>query len=118
MILEHDQDPLNEELRVDRHFAKDFQVKIHKLTKRYVRNYKAVNTLSFGLLPGECFALLGVTGAGKTSTFKCITGEELAEKGSMHICGYDVNTSKGWETARTLMGYCPQFDALFDGLTV
>ena len=32
----------------------------------------AVNKLSFGLDYGDCFALLGVTGAGKTTTFKCL----------------------------------------------
>jgi ABC-type multidrug transport system ATPase subunit len=37
----------------------------------------AVERLTFGLEKGECFALLGVNGAGKSTTFKILTaGEE------------------------------------------
>ena len=48
---------------------------ISKLSKQYVLGQRAVDNLSFSLEFGECFALLGVTGAGKTTTFKCLTGE-------------------------------------------
>jgi len=34
-----------------------------------------VKNLSFGLQHGECFALLGVNGAGKSTTFKALVGE-------------------------------------------
>lgn len=67
---------------------------------------------------GECFALLGVTGAGKTTTFKCLTGHEKPTSGDVHINGFDVTTTNGFENARRLIGYCPQFDAIFEGLTV
>ena len=66
---------------------------------------KAVDNLTFGLEPGECFALLGVTGAGKTTTFKCLTGEITPDSGSIHL-------------GKQLIGYCPQFDALFEVCTV
>ena len=35
----------------------------------------AVSNLSFGLNNGECFALLGVNGAGKSTTFKSLVHE-------------------------------------------
>lgn len=35
----------------------------------------AVSNLSFALNAGECFALLGVNGAGKSTTFKSLTNE-------------------------------------------
>ena len=45
------------------------------LSKKYSRKGKlAVDHLSFGVKSGECFGLLGVNGAGKTSTFKMLTG--------------------------------------------
>jgi len=36
----------------------------------------AVKGVSFGVRAGEVFALLGVSGAGKTSIFNMILGEE------------------------------------------
>ena len=67
---------------------------------------------------GECFALLGVTGAGKTSTFKCLTGEITPDEGLLQMGGYNVRTRAGFNEARCLIGYCPQFDAIFEHLTV
>jgi ABC-type oligopeptide transport system ATPase subunit len=65
-----DEDPLLEETRVKR-LAKA-AVKVESLTKAYDPFHKAVDNLSFALDYGECFALLGITGAGKTTTFKCL----------------------------------------------
>jgi len=66
-----------------------------------------VKKVSFGLEYGECFALLGVSGAGKTTTFKCLTGEEIPTTGDVRINGYDVTTREGFDNARRLIGYCP-----------
>ena len=77
-----------------------------------------MDNLSFSLGYGECFALLGVTGAGKSSTFKCLTGEEQPDEGHLFMGGEDVRTRIGFNKARCLIGYCPQFDALYDNLTV
>ena len=41
----------------------------------------AVKGTSFGVGEGECFALLGVNGAGKSTTFNCITGYDVASGG-------------------------------------
>jgi ABC-type multidrug transport system ATPase subunit len=98
--------------------AKDLAIKVENLTKQYSPAAKAVNDLSFGLEVGEVFALLGITGAGKTSTFKCLTGEETSDCGSLFLGGHDVKTAFGQNQARCLIGYCPQFDAIFEGITV
>ena len=52
---------------------------------------RAVERLSFGLSRGECFALLGVNGAGKSTTFKCLTAEEEPTSGSIKVQGMDMN---------------------------
>ena len=55
-------------------------LRVTDLSKKYSRKAKlAVDHLSFGVKPGECFGLLGVNGAGKTSTFKMLTGIILIE---------------------------------------
>lgn len=47
----------------------------------------AVDRLCLGVRPGECFGLLGVNGAGKTSTFKMLTGDECTSGGEAFIDG-------------------------------
>jgi ATP-binding cassette, subfamily A (ABC1), member 3 len=76
----------------------------------------AVSNLNFGLNSGECFALLGVNGAGKSTTFKSLTHEVLPTGGQIKIGGYDLN--KDFEKARKLIGYCPQPNLVFDTMTV
>lgn len=52
--------------------------------------FLAVEKLSFGLSVGECFCLLGVNGAGKSTTFKSLTGEVKPTSGKIKIQGYDI----------------------------
>lgn len=54
--------------------TKNTPVKVSHI-KKFFGSKLAVKNVSFGLEFGECFALLGVSGAGKTTCFKCLTGE-------------------------------------------
>lgn len=76
----------------------------------------AVENVSFGLEYGECFAILGADGAGKTTTFKCMTSELLPTDGLIQIEGYNICTE--FSKARKLIGYCPQDNSIFALLTV
>mgnify|MGYP000344823253 CR=1 FL=1 len=51
---------------------------------------KAVKQASFGLDYGECFALLGVNGAGKSTTFKSLTRDITPTTGEITIQGFDI----------------------------
>ncbi len=62
--------------------------------------------------------MLGITGAGKTTTFKCLCREEIPDEGSLILANYDVLREDGFSQARSMVGYCPQFDALYELLTV
>lgn len=59
---------------------------------------------------GQCFGLLGVNGAGKTTSFKMLTGDIGMTRGSININGFDLATQT--QKARQSIGYCPQFDGL------
>jgi ABC-type glutathione transport system ATPase component len=74
-----------------------------------------LNELNVGCCRGECFGLLGVNGAGKTSTFKMLTGDETISSGEAWVEGLSVKTDMNKVHQR--IGYCPQFDALLDDLT-
>lgn len=63
----------------------------------------------------ECFGLLGNNGAGKTSIFKMLTGEERISSGEAYFNG--LNLKYDMQKIYKLIGYCPQFDALLDNLT-
>ena len=65
----------------------------------------AVEKTSFGLDYGECFALLGVNGAGKSTTFKSLTNEIEPTSGEISINGLNVN--RNFNLARKQIGYCP-----------
>ena len=69
-----------------------------------------------GASQGECFGLLGINGAGKTTTFRMLTGDVGATGGDAHLAGHSVRAAL--HDARRKFGYCPQFDALIDQLTV
>ena len=116
-----DPDVQEEERRVMALDPSQLEVRTCLLNKVYkdrsiVRH--AVRNVSFGISFGECFALLGINGAGKTTTFKSLTGDVDPTSGEVHIGGYDVQNRTEYSSVRKLIGYCPQFDALFPNLTV
>ena len=85
------------------------------LTKLY-GDFVAVNQLSIGVFQRECFGLLGVNGAGKTTVFKMLTGEILPSAGGAYIAGISVQDDIA--EVRQKIGYCPQFDSIIDQMTV
>ncbi|KAF8768213.1 ATP-binding cassette sub-family A member 3 like protein [Argiope bruennichi] len=87
---------------------------VSELTKVY-KNFYAVNHLTFGIHQEECFGLLGVNGAGKTSTFRMLTGDCHPTEGNAFI--QNVSVRKNLKKFQSYLGYCPQFDALIDRLT-
>jgi len=48
----------------------------------------AVDGVCLGVPAGECFGLLGVNGAGKTSTFQMLTGDIRPTSGDATLNGY------------------------------
>jgi multiple sugar transport system ATP-binding protein len=62
---------------------------IEHLVKQYGTTV-AVNGLNIDIEQGECVALLGPSGAGKTTTLRCIVGLEKPEQGRILIHGNDI----------------------------
>lgn len=87
---------------------------VKDLTKFY-KKHLAVNQLCVAVDKSECFGLLGVNGAGKTSTFRMLTGDASISAGEAWVEGISIKTKMNQVHQR--IGYCPQFDALFDDLT-
>ncbi|XP_053679934.1 phospholipid-transporting ATPase ABCA3-like [Anopheles nili] len=87
---------------------------VSDLTKYYGK-FLAVNELSVSVDGSECFGLLGVNGAGKTSTFKMLTGDENISAGEAWVKG--ISLKSNLNQVHKVIGYCPQFDALLEDLT-
>ncbi|XP_035705489.1 ATP-binding cassette sub-family A member 3 isoform X2 [Folsomia candida] len=87
---------------------------VRNLTKYYDK-FLAVDHINLGVQRGECFGLLGVNGAGKTSTFKMLTGDLSISEGEAYICSKSVR--RELKQVHEVVGYCPQFDALIDSMT-
>ena len=51
---------------------------------------KALDNVSFTLMPGECHALVGENGAGKSTLSKCITGENQMTAGELFVKGEPI----------------------------
>lgn len=86
---------IEEQIRIKNSRMNELPVRVHDVTKFY-GEVKAVDNVSFGLEYGECFALLGISGAGKTSIFKCLTGEIYPTSGVLSINGANVSTRAGF----------------------
>ncbi|CDW85159.1 abc transporter family protein [Stylonychia lemnae] len=118
--LNQDDDVIEEENRVEKISPNLLKVRVNKFRKVYSQGFSrgsvAVEKTSFGLEYGECFALLGVNGAGKTTTFKSLTGGITPTSGQVTICGMDI--LRDFNKVRKLIGYCPQYDAIFPLMTV
>uniref|UniRef100_A0AAX7SS08 P-type phospholipid transporter n=1 Tax=Astatotilapia calliptera TaxID=8154 RepID=A0AAX7SS08_ASTCA len=115
-IGEEDEDVARERQRILSGGGQSDILELRQLTKIYKRKQKpAVDRLCVGIPPGECFGLLGVNGAGKTSTFKMLTGDSVVTSGEAYLAGKSVTTEI--DEVHQNMGYCPQFDAINDLLT-
>uniref|UniRef100_A0A671RZX9 P-type phospholipid transporter n=1 Tax=Sinocyclocheilus anshuiensis TaxID=1608454 RepID=A0A671RZX9_9TELE len=115
-IGEEDEDVARERQRILSGGGHTDILELKQLTKVYKQKQKpAVDRLCVGIPPGECFGLLGVNGAGKTSTFKMLTGDSVVTSGEAYLAGKSVLTEI--DEVHQNMGYCPQFDAISDLLT-
>jgi len=68
--------------------------------------------------PGECAALLGRNGVGKTTTLRAIMGLARRSAGRIEFDGTDLATCQPHEVPRRGVGYVPQGRGIFPGLTV
>ncbi|KAI4541292.1 hypothetical protein MG293_008434 [Ovis ammon polii] len=111
-----DEDVARERERVVQGATQGDVLVLRDLTKVYPgQRTPAVDRLCLGIPPGECFGLLGVNGAGKTSTFRMVTGDMLPSGGEAILEGHSVAQEPA--AAHRRMGYCPQSDAIFELLT-
>ncbi|MFW5780021.1 MAG: ABC transporter ATP-binding protein [Bacillota bacterium] len=89
---------------------------IKNLTKRYKNTaVNAVENLNISLKEGEIFGFLGMNGAGKSTTIKCLTGIYPFDKGQITICNKDI--VKDSIQAKLNIGYVPDNHSVYEKFT-
>ncbi len=90
-------------------------ISIQGLTKKY-KDVVAVNDLNLEIPQGELFSLLGVNGAGKSTTIKMLSCLLSPTSGDAFLQGHSICTEEN--AVKPLIGISPQETAVAMGLTV
>ncbi|XP_064536013.1 ATP-binding cassette sub-family A member 2 isoform X2 [Drosophila montana] len=85
-----------------------------RATKKY-RRLVAVNCVSLKISPYECFGLLGLNGAGKTSTIDMIVGNHMISQGEIYVKGFSVKNQLKQCYQHT--GFCSQNNTMLSYMT-
>ena len=93
-------------------------IHVENLTKTFtLHNQDAavipvISGAAFAVRPGECVALTGESGAGKSTVMRILYGNYLAQAGSIRIGGVDITQAEPREILalrRETLGYVSQF---------
>ncbi|HSC62090.1 MAG TPA: ABC transporter ATP-binding protein [Caldimonas sp.] len=75
-------------------------------------------SVSLGVRAGECVALVGRNGAGKSTTMKAIMGLMPRRRGRVVFRGSDVSTLPSYRISRLGLGWVPEDRRIFTDLSV
>lgn len=83
--------------------------------KKYYKDTRAVDGISFCVNKGEVLGLIGANGAGKTTTLSMIATLSKPDSGSIYYEGQDILRNP--QVLRNNLGYVPQEIALYPSLS-
>jgi branched-chain amino acid transport system ATP-binding protein len=92
-------------------------LKVTGLKKAYGA-IQAVGGVSFEVLPGEIFGVIGPNGSGKTTLFNSMLGQITPDEGKIELNGQDVTTLGPLELTRLGVGRTFQSLQVFGKMTV
>jgi branched-chain amino acid transport system ATP-binding protein len=79
---------------------------------------EVIHGISLSVKEGECVALIGANGAGKTSTLKAICGLMRPTAGSISFNGTDITGKNGHDIVRAGITMCPEGRQVFPQMSV
>jgi len=92
-------------------------LRVEHLSKSYGKRV-VLRDISMLASQGESVGLLGPNGAGKTTAFYCITGQLAATGGQIFLNSQDITHLPFYQRSRLHIGYLPQENSVFRGLSV
>lgn len=72
--------------------------------------------VNFSVSPGELVAIVGGSGAGKSTILNCMCGYLKPTQGTVLINGLDL--FQNFDSLKKIIGYVPQSDIVYDNLTL
>ena len=90
-------------------------IAVNQITKKYGQN-TALKEVSFTIDKGQVVGLLGLNGAGKSTTMNIMTGCLSADSGSVLIDGIDM--AQNPKEAKCKIGYLPEIPPLYTDMKV
>jgi ABC-type multidrug transport system ATPase subunit len=78
----------------------------------------ALAGLDLSVAAGECVAVIGANGSGKSTAVRTIAGLLEPSEGSVRVCGLDPHREPEAERARAALALVPDSPLLYDDLTV
>ena len=85
---------------------------------QYYGSSHTLRGITMSVKQGECMALLGRNGVGKTTLLQCLMGVQPLTSGSIHFDGKDISKLAPHARAALGMAYVPQGREIFARLTV
>lgn len=92
--------------------ASNVVIKRGKGRKQFVTS----NHVSLNIRPGELVAIIGGSGAGKSTILNCMCGYLPPTEGHVYINNVDLY--KNFDSLKEMVGYVPQSDIVYDNLTL
>lgn len=92
--------------------ASDIVIRRGKGRKSFITS----NHVSLNAKPGELVAIIGGSGAGKSTILNCMCGYLKPTQGNVFING--VNLYQNFDSLKKIVGYVPQSDIVYDNLTL
>lgn len=84
--------------------------------RRGMKRFITCDHVSLDIKPGELVAIIGGSGAGKSTVLNCMCGYLKPAEGQVFINGVDLY--RNFATMKQLVGYVPQSDIVYDNLTL
>ena len=92
-------------------------LELHEVHTYYGDSY-ILRGISFTVGAGECVALLGRNGAGKTTALRSALGLSPIRRGSILFQGQEISAEPTYRIVRRGIGYVPDNRGVFASVTV
>lgn len=91
-------------------------VHLVETVKAQGKSFNICNDVSLSIHPGELIAIVGGSGAGKTTLMNMISGYKKPTSGQVYMNGEELYAS--YDSLKHMIGYVPQQDIVYDNLTL